>query len=214
MVSRVLKAMTRGLTGHSSLSELIGQSGKASVSRRSTNKRQAERTATRIIKSLSFLLAGLIILVGGSAVGIGNFGEAHNDRKLLSEGVQTVGFVTAVNFSTGGRGREYKDLTVSFLTTDRSVYAKNFRDRYYANAEGSTSEVTDELTGQRMTVFYDRADPRRSVIEGSGESYTAACLVIITAFAFGASFIGTGVAGLSRKYAGVGPRRREKTSDR
>lgn len=214
MVSRVLKALTRGLSGHSSLTELIGQSGKAPVSRRSTNKRQAERRATQIIKSLSLLVAGLIILVGGSAVGISNVVDAYSDRKLLSEGVQTIGVVTAVNFSTGGRGNEYKDLTVSFLTTDRSVYAKGFRERYYSKAEGSTSEVTDELNGQRMTVFYDRADPRRSVVEGGVQSYTAAYLVIITALAFGASFIGTGAAGLSRKYAGVRPRRREGTSDR
>ncbi|WP_354181928.1 DUF3592 domain-containing protein [Arthrobacter sp. UYP6] len=150
-------------------------------------------------KSLAWLVAGLMIFVGGNVVGIGNVLDAHNDRKLLSGGVRTVGVVTNVGFSTGGRGSEYKDLTISFLAENSSVYAKGLRQRYYSKTEGSKSAVSDELQGKEITVFYDRSDPSKSVIEGSPESFTAGYLLIALSLGFGASFMRTGVVGLGRK---------------
>lgn len=152
-------------------------------------------------KALAFLIAGLLVFFGGSIVGIGMVLDAHTDRRVLSEGVRTIGVVTNVGFSTGGRQHEYKDLTVSFLTLDRSVYTKGSRGRYYAHIDGSKPAAAEALQGQRMVVFYDRADPSKSVIEGAPKSFAEGYLVIIFSAAFGASFIWTGWVGLRRQQA-------------
>ena len=133
-------------------------------------------------------------------MGVGNAVDAHIDRKVRSEGFRTVGVVTDVNFYSGARGSEYKVLTITFLTTDRSVYAKGFRERYNSKREGSKSAVSDELHGNKMIVYYDQSEPSRSVIEDSTESYTAAALLITFSAAFGISFIHTGVAGLRGRH--------------
>lgn len=166
---------------------------------RSTNSRPAKGKSRRKTKALLWLVVGIVILVGGNAVGIGNVLDAHADRKIMSGGVRTVGVITNVEFSSGGRGAEYKDLTVSFLNDHNRVYAKGLRERYYSHAEGPKAAASTALLGKERTVFYDRADPNKSVIEDSPESFTAGFLLMALSLGFGASFIRTGAAGLDRE---------------
>ncbi|WP_341392694.1 DUF3592 domain-containing protein [Arthrobacter sp. G119Y2] len=152
-------------------------------------------------KATAFLIAGLVIFFGGNTLGVGMILQAHDDRRILEEGVRTTGVIISVKFSTGGRQKEYKELTVSFLAEDRRAYAKGARERYYEHIDGSKSKVADEMHGEKRVVFYDRSDPSNSVIEGAPQSFTAGYLVITLSVGFGASFIWTGGCGLRRKQA-------------
>ena len=171
------------------------------MARRSQRDGLARGKYTRMGKGIAFLTAGLVILFGGNALGVGMVLQAHDDRRVLAEGVRTTGVITRVEFSTSGRQKEYKELTVSFLTEDRRVYAKGARERYYEHIDGSKSTVADEMHGEKRVVFYDRSDPSKSVIEGAPQSFTAGYLVITLSVGFGASFIWTGGCGLRRKQA-------------
>ena len=171
------------------------------MARRSKRGRLAKGKYTRKAKATVFLIAGMVIFFGGFTLGVGMVLEAHDDRRVLDEGVRTTGVITNVEFSTSGRQKEYKELTVSFLTEDRRVYAKGARERYYEHIDGSKSTVSDEMHGEKRVVFYDRSDPSKSVIEGEPQSFTAGYLVIMLSVGFGASFIWTGWGGLRRKQA-------------
>ncbi|MBP3044362.1 DUF3592 domain-containing protein [Arthrobacter jiangjiafuii] len=152
-------------------------------------------------KALAFLLAGLVIFVGGSTLGVGMVLEAQDDRRVLAEGVRTTGVITKVEFYTDRRRHSYKDLTVYFLTEDRRVYGKRTLERYYDHVEGPESTVADQMHGEKRVVFYDRSDPGNSVIEGATQSFTVAYLVILLAAGFGAAFIRSGWVGLRRRQA-------------
>ena len=162
---------------------------------RSKSGAPAKGKYTRMAKALAFLVAGLVIFVGGSAAGVAQVLEAHDDRRVVAEGVRTTGVITKVEFYTDRRRHSYKDLTVYFLTEDRRVYGKRTRERYYDYVEGPESKVVDQMHGEKRVVFYDRSDPTNSVIEGATQSFTVAYLVILLAVCFGASFIRSGWMG-------------------
>lgn len=166
------------------------------MARRSGRDRLAKGKYARTAKATAFLIAGLLIFFGGSALGMGVVLKAHDDHRVLDEGVRTTGVITKVEFSTGGRQKEYKELTVSFLTEDRRIYAKGSRERYYEHIDGPKSTVATEMHGEKRIVFYDRSNPSKSVIEGEPQSFTAGYLVIMLSVGFGASFVWTGWGGL------------------
>lgn len=171
---------------------------------RSKSGAPAKGKYTRMAKALAFLLAGLVIFLGGNAAGVGIFLEAQDNRRVLAEGVRTTGVITKVEFYTDRMRHSYKDLTVYFLTEDRRVYGKRTLERYYDYVEGPESTVADQMHGEKRVVFYDRSDPSNSVIEGDVRSFTEAYLVILLAVVFGSAFIRSGWAGLRRK-TGVTP---------
>ena len=166
------------------------------MSGRSKKGRPSEGKHARMVKAAAFLIAGLIIFFGGNAWGISSVLEAHDDRRLQAEGVRTTGIITNVEFYTDGKRREYKDMTVSFLTEDRRVYGKRASERYNNRVEGSKSTVAGQLYGEKRVVFYDRSDPTNSVIEGAPQSFGIGYLAIMLSLGFGASFMWTAWVGL------------------
>ena len=79
------------------------------MARRSKRDRLAKGKYTRMAKAIAFLIAGMVIFFGGFTLGVGMVLEAHDDRRVLDEGVRTTGVITNVEFSTGGRQKNTRN---------------------------------------------------------------------------------------------------------
>lgn len=104
-------------------------------------------------------------------MGGGGIYSAHQDHKLVSNGVYSVGEVTEVEFKSGRRTKEYTIITVPFIASDGNQYSSESKERYRENQHGSKEERTAELLNSEQKVFYDPEDPNKSVIEGKEKPY-------------------------------------------
>lgn len=121
--------------------------------------------------ALTFLTVGL----WGGAGGVYN---AHQDRELVSDGVHSIGRVTAVDFRSFRHGRVSAILTVPFVTGDGSQYSAEGREKYNETRDGPRNEFAEELIGSELTVYYDPVDPSNSVIEGQERPYAGPIILL------------------------------------
>ncbi|MET4097684.1 DUF3592 domain-containing protein [Arthrobacter sp. UYCu712] len=121
--------------------------------------------------ALTFLTVGLW---GGA----GGVYSAHQDRELVSNGVHSIGRVTAVNFKTYRYSKVFTITTVPFVAGDGRQYSAEGRERYNERRDGPRNEFAAELMGRELTVFYDPADPGNSVIEGQERPYAGPIILL------------------------------------
>lgn len=125
------------------------------------------------------LLLGVFILLFGLGMGIPGTVIAYSEQKLVSDGVQTVGTVSDVQYDSGRKSRRYKEMEVTYTAESGEAYSVEHRERYYEKREGSKSEVADKLRGTEMTVFYDPAEPGKSIVEGDELGYFGPLLILL-----------------------------------
>lgn len=119
----------------------------------------------------AFAVIALLFLSSGLFFGAGGIYSAHQDHKLVSNGVHSVGQVTEVDFQSGRRNKMYTVITVPFTAEDGKQYYAEGTERYRDESHGSREERTEELLDSKQTVFYDPEDPNKSVLEGKERGY-------------------------------------------
>lgn len=131
---------------------------------------------------------GIVVLLFGLVMFGGITYETVRDHRLISQGTQTVGKVTSVDFGSCGTRKNRKTCAFPELTYIDQNGNEHFRQgpniTYREKEHGYKTVFADTLYGNEYTLYYDPSNPEKSVVEGQEGSYW---ILIFTLFpiAFG-----------------------------
>lgn len=154
----------------------------------------------------AFLGIALLLLSIGLWGGAGGFYLAHQDHTLVSNGVHSSGTVADVELRVYRYGSVDAIMGVSFVADDGKQYLAEGRERYNERRDGTRKEFAAGLMGSEVTVFYDPANPDKSVVEGSERPYAGPILGLV--------FLGLGALGCLITWAGFIGLRQEQRNQR
>lgn len=152
------------------------------------------------IFAVIFSVIGIALMSFGTFTGVANISSAQNDKRLLSEGISTVGEIVDVQFDIRhGRGSSsQKIFTVEYTDSTGKIQSLTEDELYRTREEGSIEHVSNEWIHKKVKVFYDTANTSDAVVEGWADSTSMA----VVGFAFlelvGSGLIAFGVLELRR----------------